>query len=119
MLKDSRAERDAYFAECRDLFGDCDLVFFDPDNGVERSTPVGRRGSSKYVYWNEIVATFESGASILIYQHFPREKRKSFTTKLLDELRRRTEAVHVHAWPTSQVVFLAAFHDRHSLFKSA
>jgi hypothetical protein len=25
----------------------------------------------------------------------------------------------VHAWPTSQVVFLAAFHDRHSLFKSA
>jgi hypothetical protein len=113
-LKDSTAEREAYFAECRDLFGDRDLVFFDPDNGIERSIPVGRRGSSKYVYWNEIVATFESGASILLYQHFPREKRESFTAKLLDELRRRTESVHVQAWPTAQVVFLGAFHVRHS-----
>lgn len=115
LLKDSRAERDAYFAECRDLFGDRDLVFFDPDNGIERSVPAGRRGSSKYVYWNEIVATFESGASILFYQHFPREKRESFTTKLLDELRCRTESVHVCAWPTSHVVFLAAFHGAFSL----
>jgi len=119
MLKDSRAERDAYFAECRDLFGDRDLVFFDPDNGIERSIPAGRRGSSKYLYWNEIVATFKSGASILIYQHFPREERESFTTRLFGELRDRTESVHVHAWPTSRVVFLAAFHDRHSLFQSA
>lgn len=91
MLTDSTAERDAYFAECRDLFGDRDLFFFDSDNGMERSIPVGRRESSKYVYWNEIVATFQSGASILLYQQYPREKRASFTTKLLDELRRRAD----------------------------
>lgn len=119
ILKDSRAERDAYFAQCRDLFGDRDLVFFDPDNGIERSIPAGRRGSSKYVYWNEIVTTFESGASILFYQHFPREKRESFTARLLDELQRRTASVHVHAWSTARVVFLGAFHEKHALFKNA
>jgi hypothetical protein len=116
ILKDSRGEREAYFAECSDLFADRDIVFFDPDNGIERSIAVGRRGSSKYVYWNEIVATFRSGASILFYQHFPREKRESFTTRLLDELRCRTESVHVRAWPTSRVVFLGAFHERHCPF---
>ena len=98
-----------------ELFGDRDLVFFDPDNGIERSIPIGRRGSSKYIYWNEIVATFESGASILVYQHFPREKRESFTTKLLDELRCRTKSVYVHAWSASHVIFLAAFHGEFSL----
>ena len=114
-LRDSTAARDAYFAECRDLFSDRDLVFFDPDNGIERSIPAGRRGSSKYLYWNEIVATFESGASILVYQHFPREERKSFTSRLLVELRCRTKSTRVRSWQTSHVVFLAAFHDRHPL----
>ena len=115
LLTDSKGEREAYFAECRELFSDRDLVFFDPDNGIERSIPPGRRGSSKYIYWREIVATYKSGASVLIYQHFPREGRRSFIAKLADELRRRTGSECVRAWPTARVLFLAAFHKCHPI----
>jgi hypothetical protein len=50
ILGDTRSERDQYFSECIIRFTGCDLVFFDPDNGLEtRSTRPGRKGSSKYL----------------------------------------------------------------------
>jgi hypothetical protein len=116
LLTDCREERETYFTECGALFRDCDLVYFDPDNGIERSTRPGQRGSAKYVYWSEIRAAFEAGASVVIYQHFPREDRRLFTARLAGELRRHTGAERVCTWPTRQVVFVGAFHARHVTF---
>ena len=51
-LSDPLPDREAYFAECAGKFAGCDLVFFDPDNGLEiKSTPRGRRDSCKFLYW--------------------------------------------------------------------
>jgi hypothetical protein len=110
LLTDSIRNREVYFEECRNMFLDCDLVFFDPDNGIERSIAAGRRGSSKYIYWNEITRMFETGASVLVYQHFPREERQSFSDRLLKELRLQTGAERVWTWATGRVLFLGAFH---------
>jgi hypothetical protein len=92
-----------------------DLVFVDPDNGIEvPSKPVGRRGSSKYVSWEEIEMLWAAGCSVLIYQHFRREPREAFAQRLVSELRRRTGAYRVTALRTPHVLFLLASQDRHA-----
>jgi hypothetical protein len=56
-------------------FSGRDLVFFDPDNGIEvLSKPCGGRDSSKYVYWDELQETYRSGQSVLVYQIFPPQR---------------------------------------------
>jgi hypothetical protein len=45
----------------------CDLVFFDPDNGIG-----GERGkSAKHVYLSDLRRYWERGQSLLIYHHLP------------------------------------------------
>ena len=37
---------------------------------------------NKYLYWQELLSTFRNGHSILLYQHFRREKREEFIKNL-------------------------------------
>lgn len=98
-----------------------DLVFLDPDNGIEvKSKAVGQRGSSKHVAWEEIDAVWDAGCSLLIYQHFPRESRRSFIERLGSELQGRTGAAFTEAFKTPHVLFLLAAQERHeSTFRTA
>lgn len=67
------------------------LIFFDPDNGIEvKST--NSRNVHKYVLWGDIETTFNSGKSVLIYQHFSRKNRDVFIKEKLDEMRDRFSA---------------------------
>jgi hypothetical protein len=114
VVPDGRIERDAWRDDllCKAL--GVDLVFFDPDNGVEvPSKPVGRERSSKYVTWQEIQALWEAGCSLLIYQHFRREARDAFARRLVSELRERTGASFAEAFLTPHVLFLLVTQDRH------
>ena len=57
-----------------DLTCESEIVFFDPDNGLEiRSEEKHHKNAPKYVYWDEI-ARFqeEREQSVVIYQHFGR-----------------------------------------------
>jgi hypothetical protein len=91
-----------------------DLIFFDPDNGIEiKSRPKGRKGSSKYVYWDEIAQTAQAGHSLLIYQHFSRQKREQFVTERSERLLSRAGAAGVWAIRTSHVVFFLVSHPAH------
>ena len=90
-------------------------MFVDPDNGIEvRSRPVGRSGSSKYVTWREIEELWAGGCSVLIYQHFRRERRQAFTERIAADLRSRTGAGFVEAFHTPHVLFLLAAQDHHA-----
>ena len=74
ILTDHKEKRRAYFSDCHTRFAGCDLIFFDPDNGLEiKSTQRGHKGSRKFLYWDEACDMFEAGSSVLIYQHFIRE----------------------------------------------
>ena len=98
-----------------DFAAGCDLIFYDPDNGIEvRSVKYGRIGSSKYLYWREIVSAFQAGHSLLIYQHFPRVQREAYTSARARELAKRTHAREVYSFRTPRVLFLLAAQDRHS-----
>ncbi len=49
-----------------------EVVFFDPDNGLERKSGrpvIGQRDSGKFIYWAEIKRVYDLGFSVLIYQH--------------------------------------------------
>jgi hypothetical protein len=92
-----------------------DLVFFDPDNGIEvMSKPVGRKGSSKYVFWKEIEGVWSGGSSVLLYQHLSRVKREVLAQRLKDELIRRTGASRAAVFSSPNVLFLLAAHPNHA-----
>lgn len=60
-----------------------DLIFFDPDNGIEVKTTTKSK-LHKYVLWKDISAVYHSGKSVLIYQHFSRKNRDDFIKDKVD-----------------------------------
>jgi len=79
IIQDDMFQRDQYFSRFFKFAEGADLIFFDPDNGLEvKSVPRGKKKSSKYIYWSEVKASYKSGQSIMLYQHFPRKPRDSF-----------------------------------------
>ncbi len=67
------SHRREWFAEGLQAFTNCDLVFFDPDNGVEtRSLKKSDYRAGKYVFWNEIEDVWATGASLVVYNHLNR-----------------------------------------------
>lgn len=109
-----RAARDAWRRGLLDAAAGVDLVFFDPDNGIEvPSCPVGRKDSTKRVTWDEIEGVWELGCSVLIYQHFRHEYREPFVLALAGKLHQRTAAYRIEALKTSHVLFLLAVQSRH------
>ena len=60
-------------------FSDCDLVFLDPDNGLEvKSVKAGTQKSVKYVCMNEIAEYVAAGKSVIFYNHRPRKKAEVY-----------------------------------------
>jgi hypothetical protein len=117
LLPDDAEGRTRYFQAFTDIAKGCDLIFFDPDNGIEvKSKPYGRRDSSKYVYWRELVEAFRGGHSLLVYQHFPRVKRGPFIERIARELVEKTGASEVYSFRTPRVLFLLAPQERHEEF---
>lgn len=115
ILTDSPLQRSGYFRKCKDLFSGCDLVFFDPDNGLEvQSCRPGKKNSCKYLFWDEVRTTFAAGSSVLIYQHFPREERYAYSVRKADILRQQTGASAVFSYRTPHVLFLLASQKRHA-----
>lgn len=106
VLTDNRDERRVYFDEMVDRFTDVDMIFFDPDNGIEvKSVPYERKDSSKYVYWDELSRTLKAGHSVLVYQHFSRVKRDLFIQRIRWEIQSRLNPAGIFAFRTSNVVF--------------
>lgn len=116
VVPQQRRERDVWSGGLLRAAAGVDLVFVDPDNGIEvRAKPVGRKGSAKYVTWGEIEGLWATGCSVLIYQHFRREPRRAFAERVAAELRSRTKAALVEAFRTPHVLFLLASQNRHAL----
>ncbi len=84
--------RDHWLSECLGATNSCNLVFFDPDNGIEASSvPKAHQNAGKYIYWDELEAFWQRGTSLLVYHHLNRtmpaarqveQLAKTFRTKL-------------------------------------
>lgn len=116
-VPEAAAERDEWFKELLARSKRSDLVFLDPDNGLEiKSCSYGRKRSSKFLYWHEVAALWRAGKSLLIYQHFPRQERAGFVQRMLGELEHATPGSLVEAFATPNVVFLMALRPEHRRF---
>ena len=113
MLPQAVGERAAYMAECRAKFADADLVFFDPDNGIEALTvKPGRKAALKYVFLDEVAAFYGLAKSVLIYQHFPMMKPKQqFVADTVERLRATTPDAAIFTFTTAHVVFFLLVHS--------
>jgi hypothetical protein len=114
ILPDDLDGRRRYFTEAAKKLSAAALVFFDPDNGLEvPSNPKGRKGSSKYLYFDEVAATYSGGQSVLIYQHFAREERGAYVARLGERLKQVATDALLWKFRTSHVVFLLLAQPRH------
>ena len=113
-------ERQLWFKQVSAALAQTDLIFFDPDNGMEvGSIAKGRRNSTKYVYRDELSATYHAGHSLLVYQHFQRKERESFIRDVADDFRRVAADAEIWAIRTSHVVFMLAIQPRYHAALSA
>ncbi len=114
IVPDAATERSQWFKSLEEEVKLYDFVFLDPDNGLEvKSRPYGAKNSSKFLYWREVEALWSSGKSLLIYQHFVREKRVTFIQRMLEALKSATPESFVEAFSTPHVMFLMALQPKH------
>jgi hypothetical protein len=114
ILPDDLTGRRRYFIDAAKKLSVAALVFFDPDNGLEvPSNPKGRKGPSKYLYFDEVAGTYSAGHSVLIYQHFAREERDAYVARLGERLRQQAYDALLWEFRTSLVVFLLLAQPQH------
>jgi len=88
-----------------------DLVFFDPDNGIEvKSTTL--KTKYKYLLWNEIVEAYESGKNVLVYQHFGRQNRENFINQKAKEIAKITNGI-VYTIQVKYSVYFLIVHEKY------
>ena len=112
MLPHEAEQRAHYMADCRMTLAKANLVFFDPDNGIEvASSQRGLRRSQKHVFLDELEAFYKEGKSILIYQHFPRRQRRDIVIATrVQQLRGFAGDAAIWLFRTSDVVFFLLVH---------
>lgn len=106
LLADNQTKRQTYFQQMITHLAPCDLIFLDPDNGLEvKSVPKGKKDSCKYVYWDELELIFHAKKSILFYQHFGRIERNKFIQTISQDLINHLGVTSISTFRTSSVVF--------------
>ena len=61
--------RQAWLEEASNCIQDCDVLFLDPDNGLQvQSVSPGSMKAPKYVFWDDF-SFYEPERSLIIYQH--------------------------------------------------
>ncbi len=105
-ITDILADRKKYFENASEKLKSCKIIFFDPDNGLEVPSVVkGKSKSSKYIYFEELKKIYSKGKTLIIYQHFPREKRDDYLKRRVSELHKNLPAANISSFRTSFVVF--------------
>ena len=92
-----------------------DLVFLDPDNGMEvESVRLGSKNSHKYVYFHELSALWFLGRSLLIYQHFPRKQHAIYLYERSQQLIKLLPKARVTAIKAKSVAFFLVLQPHHA-----
>jgi hypothetical protein len=93
-LTDAAPDRAKWWKGLEQRTHDADVLFLDPDNGLEVSSVThGRAGARRYVYLGELKPLHRPDQSLAVYQHFPRVARSPYLEAQLERL--------ATVWPTS------------------
>lgn len=81
--KEREKRRAEWFEESLMKLANCDLIFCDPDNGIEtKSLSKTGKDSEKYVYISEIKKMIENGFSLVIYNHRDRSPDEVYKARI-------------------------------------
>ena len=116
-FKELMNNRANWFMYSLEQLTNCDIIFLDPDNGLEvKSYPKTSKRHVKYLYYDEVEQYLQDGKSVIIYQHHDRK-----TDKLL-EVRKKIKpqyeifALNFHRYDLRYFVFI--FQKSHHKFKN-
>jgi hypothetical protein len=110
----ARHARQEFLRRALSALKDAELVFVDPDNGIEpASAKRSATSTAKYVKWEELKAFFAQGASLLIYQHFPRISRETYVRTQSRAIAERLAAQSIVAFLTAHVGFFLICQEKH------
>lgn len=85
-LRERRTQRSIWLAKGLEDTVGCDIVFADPDNGLQvKSIAAHHKMGPKYVFLEELAPYVQRGQSAIVYQHATRQG------KWRDQVRRRFE----------------------------
>lgn len=71
--------RKEWFEKSLKELGQCDIIFCDPDNGIEtKSLSKTSKDSVKYVFIDEIERVVNTGHSVIVYNHGDRSKEEDY-----------------------------------------
>lgn len=80
-------ERTSWFTRGKEAVAGCELIFLDPDNGLEvRSVSSSSRLAGKYVTVAEIASLLSTGASVVFYQHCDRSPWSVQCSRIRDQI---------------------------------
>jgi len=75
-------ERRDWFFNSLETLSDCDLIFCDPDNGIESSKLTYTKAISvKYVYIDEIKQMVNRGKTVICYNHRDRNTKEDYIAR--------------------------------------
>ena len=81
----SSSKRENWLRNAKNYLEDCDIIFFDPDNGLS----IKEHKKGKNISIKEVSDSVKPNQSIIIYQHSVRtEKFDSFLKKRIEELKK-------------------------------
>jgi hypothetical protein len=102
-----KSNRTKYFDEVKEKAEKCNLLFFDPDNGISFGT---KKKDNKYLYWDEIKELWKTGKDLLIYQHFRRQKWDEYLSKLNEHIKIDINDAYIVPIKTKNVMFIYFAH---------
>ena len=88
--QDRKKLRENWYAAARAVTAENDLVFVDPDNGIECSKSRTSAKGPKYVFWDEIAGFVHRDQSVVVYHHLNRNGTHAQQVEnLFEDMRRR------------------------------
>ena len=84
-----------------------ELLFLDPDNGIEvKSIPYGKAHSERYIYYCDMKKFIDKGSDLLIYQHYPRVNHGEYHQKRTSEIINKLGDVQVIHFDRGTIDFI-------------
>jgi hypothetical protein len=118
-IPNGKHERAEYFCKFLKQAEEFDIIFFDPDNGMNViSHPYGTKYSIKYLYSFELSNSYWCGHSIVLYQHFGMQPggRELFIKNMANDLKRNVCIEEIYSFKSSHVVFFLLPQAKHRDF---
>lgn len=106
-IKQRIKRREQWLQGALDATREADIVFFDPDNGLEiQSTQFHHDKGPKFTFYRELKPFWDRGQSLIIYQH--KTRQGSFDA----QLQRRVEELKAHLHHADEIQIHKAGGDR-------